>query len=61
MQQFLFSINQAVAIGASSESGHVIARAEYANNENQYLVRYKAGDGRAVEAWWGESALISEA
>lgn len=57
MNEFRFSINQTVSISASGESGQVIARAEYASAENSYLVRYKAGDGRATEQWWGESAI----
>jgi hypothetical protein len=44
-------------IKASEESGEVIGRAEYSNSEPSYYVRYKAADGRAVEAWWPESAV----
>ena len=54
---FLFSLEQAVQIVESAEQGLVIARAEYATMEPQYLIRYKAADGRAVEQWWGQSAL----
>jgi hypothetical protein len=54
---FRFILDASVAIAVSGEQGTVIARAEYLNAENHYLVRYKAADGRAVEAWWGESAL----
>lgn len=57
MHAFVFDLAQRVKISASDESGEVIARAEYATSEDSYLVRYKAADGRAVEAWWGESAL----
>lgn len=57
MNSFEFSLGDTVAIAASGEAGKVIGRAEYAHDENSYLVRYKAGDGRAVEAWWQESAL----
>ena len=28
------------------------------SGENQFLVRYRAADGRAVEAWWNASALV---
>lgn len=52
-----FELNQFVSITASGESGIVIGRAEYANSENSYLLRYRAADGRAVETWWQESAL----
>ncbi len=54
---FKFNLSDSVKIAASGESGEVIGRAEYSNAENGYLVRYKAGDGRATESWWGESAL----
>lgn len=52
-----FSLKQQVTIVASGESGEVIARAEYISGDPQYLVRYKAADGRAVEIWWTEAAL----
>lgn len=57
MDQFLFSLNSTVRICVSNESGVVVGRAQYSAAENSYLIRYKAGDGRAVEAWWAESAL----
>ena len=57
MKSFKFSLNARVSIAASGEAGEVIGRAEYVVAENSYLVRYKAADGRAVETWWGESAL----
>lgn len=52
-----FELKQSVIIAASGEVGQVIGRAEYSYAERSYLVRYKAGDGRAVESWWTESAL----
>ena len=52
-----FELNQQVTISASGEAGEVIGRAEYTTCERNYLIRYKAGDGRAVESWWAESAL----
>lgn len=54
---FEFSLSDPVRIVASDETGEVIARAEYLTAENGYLIRYKSADGRAVESWWGESAL----
>lgn len=54
---FKFELGQSVAITASGEAGSVVGRAEYNNADNCYLVRYKAGDGRAVESWWTELAL----
>ncbi|WP_167361719.1 hypothetical protein [Burkholderia pseudomultivorans] len=57
MSNFKFAVGSDVSIEASGESGEVIGRAEYAAAENTYLVRYRCADGRAVENWWGESAL----
>lgn len=55
---FKFDNGDQVAVFKSGEVGEIIGRAEYANgNENQYFVRYVAGDGRSVESWWAESAL----
>lgn len=54
---FKFELNQEVKIFRSEEHGVVIGRAEYANGLNNYLVRYVAADGRAVESWWQEDAL----
>ena len=52
-----FELKQQVSIAHSDERGTVIGRAEYAYAEPAYLIRYQAADGRAVEAWWSESAL----
>lgn len=54
---FKFNLGDAAEIAASGEVGEVVARAQYASSENSYLLRYKSADGRAVESWWGESAL----
>lgn len=54
---FAFELGQPARISASHEAGNIIARSEALHGENQYLLRYKANDGRAVEAWWAESAL----
>lgn len=54
---FRFELQQRVAITESDEQGAVIGRADYACAENQFLIRYQAADGRAVEAWWADSAL----
>lgn len=54
-----YALGQAVAITASGETGTVVGRSEYSNAEPSYLIRYRSGDGRAVEAWWTESALES--
>lgn len=55
---FKFSLNQNVTIAVSGEVGEVIGRAEYTKSEASYLIRLKAADGRATEAWWQESALL---
>ena len=57
MNSFEFRLDQQVTMRFSDEAGVVIGRAEYMTSENQYLVRYKAADGRQVEAWWGASAI----
>lgn len=54
---FDFCIGDKVKIAVSGEEGEVIGRAEYAASEDSYYLRYKAGDGRAIEAWWPVSAL----
>jgi hypothetical protein len=59
MKSFKFELGQRVVIAVSGEQGTIQGRAEYMGSENQYQVRYKAGDGRAVEAWWEESALAT--
>jgi hypothetical protein len=42
------------------EAGIVVGRLEYAYAENSYLVRYRGGDGRQVENFITESALIDD-
>jgi len=54
---FKFDLSSEVKIQVSGEVGTVIGRAEYSGCENNYQVRYKCADGRAVESWWAESAL----
>lgn len=57
---FVFALGQLVHILpdlGGAEVGEVIGRAEYIAAETSYYVRYVAGDGRAVESWWGEGAL----
>ena len=57
MEQFKFELKQKVTLTVSGESGEVVARAEYCSDNHQYLVRYKAADGRGVENWWISDAL----
>lgn len=56
---FKFDLQQRVAIHVSDEVGEVVGRAEYTTAENNYFVRYRSADGRAVEQWWPESALTA--
>ena len=41
----------------SGEIGQIIGRAEYTHYAPQVMLRYKAADGRAVEAWWALEAV----
>jgi hypothetical protein len=54
---FKFELSAKLKITESGEEGVCVGRAEYAHTGRNYLLRYCAGDGRAVEQWWGESAL----
>jgi hypothetical protein len=56
-EDFKFRLGQIVRIHVSGEEGEVIARSDSQRSEDQYQVRYKSGDGRAVESWWTVSAL----
>jgi hypothetical protein len=58
MGTFRFEIGQSVHLLHSEERGTVIGRAEYREYPPSYLVRYKAADGRQVEQWWQDSAII---
>ena len=57
VKAFKFELGQQVEIKVSGESGEVIGRAEYADSENSYFLRYKDAQGMAREAWWPEGAL----
>ena len=43
-------------ISEPGETGTVHARSESTSSEPQYVVRYKAADGRATEQWRSENA-----
>jgi hypothetical protein len=58
MTPFKFALRNTVVIQASGEHAEVIGRAEYLNAVPGYLLRYRRGDGTAVEQWWPEDALI---
>jgi hypothetical protein len=53
------ALGATVKLRHSDETGEVIGRAEYSVSEPAYYVRYKAADGRQVEQWWGESAILA--
>ncbi|MEP3633397.1 MAG: hypothetical protein ABJM82_00020 [Shimia thalassica] len=52
---FHHALEEVVKIITSGESGIVIGRAEHQNTNDQYLIEYKAADGRAVQEWWFEN------
>jgi hypothetical protein len=54
---FMFDLGDTATIAISDETGKIIGRAEYIENENNYLLLYQANDGRAVKQWWKESEL----
>ena len=54
---FKFGLSQVVEMCVSDEWGEVKARSQHADGENQYLIHYKAADGRATTNWFGESML----
>jgi hypothetical protein len=56
-QELKFELKQIVTLIDSGEVGTVISRCESSTSEPSYLIRYKAADGRQVEAWCSESAL----
>lgn len=60
MNEFEFELGDKVTLTLSTESGIVIGRAEYLESDNQYYVRYLAGDGRQTESWWAEKAIEAD-
>ena len=59
MKTFRFDLEETVSIECSGETGVVIGRAQYLGDDDQYYIRYKAADGRAVTQWWPEPALVN--
>lgn len=55
--EFKFDLGTKVMLVLSEETGTVEGRAQFNSQDNQYLIRYKAGDGRLNEVWWTESAI----
>lgn len=58
VEAWKYKIGQRVALKLSREAGEVIGRAEYADSNKDYLVRYMAGNGCQCEGWFKASALI---
>jgi hypothetical protein len=57
MHEWMFDLGATVVVSCSGEVGEVTGRSQHQHSEDQYLLRYRANDGRAVESWWGQSAL----
>lgn len=58
--KWLFNLDDRATL-TSGEEGVIIGRAEYTNSTRNYLLRYKAGDGRLTEAWWTADAFVAGA
>lgn len=56
---FKFPLGLKVKVCASGEIGHIKGTAAFSDSCNQYLVHYKAADGRAVDGWFNESELVN--
>lgn len=57
-KSFAFALGSAVRIKVSGETGIIQGRSEYVEGyPNSYWIRYKSGDGRAVESWWTEQTI----
>lgn len=54
---FKFILGQRLAVTCSGENGECLSRSESLTSPPQYLIRYRATDGCATEAWWAEDAL----
>ena len=58
-QKFEFALEDEVELVCSREAGVVIGYAMHLNAiEPSYRVRYVANDGRLVESWWDQGALM---
>lgn len=56
---FKHELGQVVTVSISEEEGHIKARAEYTHGPNQYLIHYRAADGRAVDVRITEAPHIA--
>ena len=58
MSEFDFDLGDDVKLSLSGESGIVIGRADFAESDSQYYVRYLSANGRQVEDWWNANAVL---
>ena len=58
---FDFKLGDRVKLAMSEERGSIIGRAHYLEADPQYDVRYVAADGRMVEGWLSETAIVADA
>ncbi len=56
-----YALGQTASILASGQTGVIVGYSCLLNCEPQYLLRYQDAAGDAVERWWGQSALVTEA
>ena len=54
---FFYELGEAVEITVSGETGIVTGRTDNINQDDQFLIHYKANDGRAVSEWYYASQL----
>jgi len=56
---FKFAMGSRVALIETheTEKGIVIGQARYEDTSDNFLIRYKTGDGNQVEQWWCEGAI----
>lgn len=57
LDPFFFALGEAVELVVSGERGVVIARAQYHDSGDSYLVHYKAANGCATTQWFNEDYL----
>lgn len=53
-------LGRSAKILCSGERGQIVGHAFFLAQEPQYLIRYKAADGRATEQWWNVSAVSTD-
>lgn len=56
---FPFAIGDIVKLKLTGETGTVRSLCQHFHGNQQAYIAYKAGDGRAVEAWWDADQIES--